>query len=546
MNSAASSSAATQSLPVVACVSQPTQQQLYSSSATLTAGWTSVNPSADPLNPSLYSDGSLTTQSAIVTPNTSWLPASGQASWISDNPVTPGLPGGEGIATQDQWRLFQTSFTDSDATPTPITLYYTGDNAVTVYLNGTAIANTTDVSTYGPMQVTPFHVFAQIYSTTFTPVSGTNTLDFVVRNVGGNYTTNPTGLLYYATYQINGQCVTPVTSTTTSVSSSAATTTSLATAGVAQLPNGCGFGNLFSPLTGARCVSQTTGIAGCGAGNKFSTLTGQLCGGLPQLPSSLLQQLQSGSQQSGTATMITSPAADPVSVGTTTAALTGQFSGSWPTSTAVGWFYYGTSPTSLTQSTAPVALSSITNTNQVFDTVLSNLQPNTTYYYEAVGEAQPEGMGGEAQGSVVSFTTTGNTTTGSTTTACPATTPSITVVSPNGGETYTAGQQITVSWTSCNIPAGDLVNVNLLRPDPTSGSYTAHVVTTPDASNTFPVSNGSAPITISATGVWPATVQYGNVYKILLDVLTPSTGGMGDNGAVVAQGWSANTFTISQ
>jgi len=35
----------------------------------------------------------------------------------------------------------------------------------------------------------------------------------------------------------------------------------------------------------------------------------------------------------------------------------------------------------------------------------------------------------------------------------PTTSPWIKVLSPNGGETYTVGQQITVKWTSCNIPA---------------------------------------------------------------------------------------------
>ncbi|HUC88640.1 MAG TPA: Ser-Thr-rich GPI-anchored membrane family protein [Candidatus Paceibacterota bacterium] len=42
------------------------------------------------------------------------------------------------------------------------------------------------------------------------------------------------------------------------------------------------------------------------------------------------------------------------------------------------------------------------------------------------------------------------------TTACTSTsTPSIKVLSPNGGETYTAGQKITVKWSSCNVPPSD-------------------------------------------------------------------------------------------
>jgi len=37
-------------------------------------------------------------------------------------------------------------------------------------------------------------------------------------------------------------------------------------------------------------------------------------------------------------------------------------------------------------------------------------------------------------------------------TPLPLCVPSITVLSPNGGEVYIAGQQITVKWTSCNVP----------------------------------------------------------------------------------------------
>lgn len=42
-----------------------------------------------------------------------------------------------------------------------------------------------------------------------------------------------------------------------------------------------------------------------------------------------------------------------------------------------------------------------------------------------------------------------------------STTPSITVTSPNGGETYTAGKQITVEWKSQNIPTGTNVTMTI-------------------------------------------------------------------------------------
>lgn len=39
--------------------------------------------------------------------------------------------------------------------------------------------------------------------------------------------------------------------------------------------------------------------------------------------------------------------------------------------------------------------------------------------------------------------------------------PSITILSPNGGEVYQPGQQITVKWTSCNISANTTLNIGL-------------------------------------------------------------------------------------
>ena len=51
-------------------------------------------------------------------------------------------------------------------------------------------------------------------------------------------------------------------------------------------------------------------------------------------------------------------------------------------------------------------------------------------------------------------TTTTTTVTTSTTTSClPTTAPWLKVLSPNGGETYTVGQTITVKWKDCNVPS---------------------------------------------------------------------------------------------
>ena len=65
------------------------------------------------------------------------------------------------------------------------------------------------------------------------------------------------------------------------------------------------------------------------------------------------------------------------------------------------------------------------------------------------------------------LTKTGNLTSSTTSgpiAKCPSTsTPQIRILSPNGGELYTAGQQILIKWTSCNIPSGYGVSANLIR-----------------------------------------------------------------------------------
>ena len=44
---------------------------------------------------------------------------------------------------------------------------------------------------------------------------------------------------------------------------------------------------------------------------------------------------------------------------------------------------------------------------------------------------------------------------------CSTATPSITVLSPNGGEVYTEGQQVMVRWKTENVPVNQLVSISL-------------------------------------------------------------------------------------
>lgn len=189
--------------------SEPTTHELNSGTGTLTAGWTDVNTSSTPLNVALYNNGNFTTHavaadtSGLIPP---WYTPATPAIWISTGPH-PGRTDGQGLPTEDQWRLFETSFSiPSDASVSPVTLYFTADNAATVYLNGIELASTTDLGTFTAAIPTPPQVFSNLYSVTFTPVVGANTLDFVARNEGGVYTDNPTGLLYSVTYQEQDNC----------------------------------------------------------------------------------------------------------------------------------------------------------------------------------------------------------------------------------------------------------------------------------------------------------------------------------------------------
>ena len=127
-------------------------------------------------------------------------------------------------------------------------------------------------------------------------------------------------------------------------------------------------------------------------------------------------------------------------------------------------------------------------------------------------------------------TTTTTTVTTSTTTSClPTTSPWIKVLSPNGGETYTSGQQITVTWSKCNTTVNDQVMIILKS---TQTAFGAEIATVPNT--------GTAIITLPTTfGGGQVPVTSGHYYKIRLEL------GGNATGHIAPSDESDNLFTIS-
>ncbi len=66
--------------------------------------------------------------------------------------------------------------------------------------------------------------------------------------------------------------------------------------------------------------------------------------------------------------------------------------------------------------------------------------------------------------------------------------PSVQVISPNGGEVFTTGQQITVKWSSCSIPATTGMYIDIVSTNPASpvfGGKELGYSTTNDGSETM-------------------------------------------------------------
>lgn len=106
----------------------------------------------------------------------------------------------------------------------------------------------------------------------------------------------------------------------------------------------------------------------------------------------------------------------------------------------------------------------------------------------------------------------------------PTTTPWIKITSPNGGETYTSGQQITVKWTSCNfspsISAGGLDIKIAISAILSSGENP--VWTLPQPSGGLSENDGQELITLPLTLENGTSLPYGKNFKISVSRNDPS------------------------
>jgi len=100
--------------------------------------------------------------------------------------------------------------------------------------------------------------------------------------------------------------------------------------------------------------------------------------------------------------------------------------------------------------------------------------------------------------------------------------PSIKVISPNGGETFTAGQQITVMWSTCNIPANASMQILLEEMNPNGTGQGYGLV----ANGTL--NDGSQNLNLFSAVQWNqvsggAQMQFGKKYRIKI-MLTNNSG----------------------
>ncbi len=106
------------------------------------------------------------------------------------------------------------------------------------------------------------------------------------------------------------------------------------------------------------------------------------------------------------------------------------------------------------------------------------------------------------------------------------------VISPNGGEVYTPGQTITVTWTDgCKmIPANDELVVYLDQASSVNSQWTASFkFAGKDLGNYYRAGNSTTFTLPVASQFYPGAFQYGTFYKILIQLVPPHTPGISAN-----------------
>lgn len=115
-----------------------------------------------------------------------------------------------------------------------------------------------------------------------------------------------------------------------------------------------------------------------------------------------------------------------------------------------------------------------------------------------------------------------------------STAPEIKVISPNGGEIFTAGQNVAVNWATCNIPANAQILLTLVYVNPNGDGGGAVNVSTPNYGTT--PNDGSQVITIPSAVMTGNSWIFGKNYKINAEYAY---------GTQVARDMSDDTFTIN-
>jgi len=106
--------------------------------------------------------------------------------------------------------------------------------------------------------------------------------------------------------------------------------------------------------------------------------------------------------------------------------------------------------------------------------------------------------------------------------------PTVTVLSPNGGETFTAGQQITVKWNSSNLPATQAILISL------QGNFNQGYQLNNREGLVFESSmlnDGIEVVILPVLGSWPQwdLMQFGEKYKIKVETQTGTASDLSDN-----------------